>query len=279
MKTAVTTITWTRYDYYLDHGVAFPEHWKTAFSCDFLSRIAQEGAAQFARESALQDVSCRFVGAPAPLEAHTDGRIARGSILKMSIPVEYVLCTHVCNQVWLCHRGSFQGEDLCVNPFNERDLEERDLSTDLWQALCLESERPRKRIRAHLRIGGLAGLISKHDRLYNALMARSLYEAEERRSRLSLTSMDESRALAGYDPNPYNWKGGTRFEICYLWTIQSSERISGLTPIPFELQKRFFLFQTGFAMFFCFFITLAIYPFGLKEGGSLAMYPLSTFAQ
>ena len=36
--------TKVRYDYYLSHGIAFPEHWKTAFKCDFLSRIAHEAA-------------------------------------------------------------------------------------------------------------------------------------------------------------------------------------------------------------------------------------------
>ena len=53
-----------RYDYYLSHGITFPEHWKTAFKCDFLSRIAQEAAVRFAQESAFEDVSCRFAGAP-----------------------------------------------------------------------------------------------------------------------------------------------------------------------------------------------------------------------
>ena len=88
-----------RYDYYLDHGVAFPEHWKTAFRCDFLSRIAEDGAARFAKEAALQDVSCRFVGAPVPAEFHTDGRMAPGSILKIAwtagIPVDYVVFEHI----------------------------------------------------------------------------------------------------------------------------------------------------------------------------------------
>ena len=76
------------------------------------------------------------------------------------------------DQVWLCHRGSFQGEDLCVNPFQERDLEEKDLSTDLWQE-GLDQERPRKRIRVHLRIGGLARLISKYDRRVRFLTLKS----------------------------------------------------------------------------------------------------------
>ena len=34
-------------------------------------------------------------------------------------------------------------------------------------------------------------------------------------------AVDESRALAGYDPNPFNWTGGTRLDICYLWSIRT----------------------------------------------------------
>ena len=101
-------------------------------------------------------MSCRSAGAPLPVEVYTDGRIAAGSILKMAwsgIPVEHVLCAHVCDQTWLCHRGSFTGDALSTNPFGESDLAPIDLSTDLWYD---GQERPRKRIRAHLRIGHLA---------------------------------------------------------------------------------------------------------------------------
>ena len=52
-----------RYDYYLSHGITFPEHWKTAFKCDFLSRIAQEAAVRFAQESAFD---CLLYTSPSP---------------------------------------------------------------------------------------------------------------------------------------------------------------------------------------------------------------------
>ena len=198
-----------RYDYYLSHGITFPEHWKTAFKCDFLSRIAQEAAVRFAQESAFEDVSCRFAGAPLPVEVYTDGRIAAGSILKTAwsgILVEHVLCAHVCEQTWLCHRGSFTGDALSMNPFGETDLAPIDLSTDLWYE---GQERPRKRIRAHLPVGHLADLSTKHDRALNALVARAQFEAEVLRANTLHVAVDESRALAGYDPNPFNWTGGT----------------------------------------------------------------------
>ena len=66
--TVASLIKNVRYDYYLGHGITFPEHWKTAFKCDFLTRISQEAAVTFAEESLFEDVSCRFVGAPRPAE-------------------------------------------------------------------------------------------------------------------------------------------------------------------------------------------------------------------
>ena len=92
------------------------------------------------------------------------------------------------------------------------------LSTDLWYD---GQERPRKRIRAHLPVGHLADLATKHDRALNALVARANFEAELLRANTLHVAVDESRALAGYDPNPFNWTGGTRLDICYLRSMRS----------------------------------------------------------
>ena len=107
---------------------------------------------------------------------------------------------------------------MSMNPFGETDLAPIDLSTDLWYE---GQERPRKRIRAHLPVGHLADLATKHDRALNALVARAQFEAEVLRANTLHVAVDESRALAGYDPNPFNWTGGTRLDICYLWGIRT----------------------------------------------------------
>ena len=86
---------------------------------------------------------------------------------------------------------------MSTNPFGESDLAPFDLSTDLW---CDGQERPRKRIRAHLPSGHLVDLASKHDRAFNALVARAHFEAEVTRASTLHAAVDESRALAGYDP-------------------------------------------------------------------------------
>ena len=93
---------------------------------------------------------------------------------------------------------------MSTNPFGESDLVPVDISTDLWYD---GQERPRKRIRAHLPVGHLADLATKHDRALNALVARAHFEAELLRASTLHAAVDESRALAGYDPNPFNWTG------------------------------------------------------------------------
>ena len=55
--TVASLIKNVRYDYYLGHGISFPEHWKTAFKCDFLTRIAQDAAVTFAQEALFEDVA------------------------------------------------------------------------------------------------------------------------------------------------------------------------------------------------------------------------------
>ena len=140
-----------RYDYSVEHNTSLPEQWRTALKR--LPGIARESAALFEEESGLRDVNCRVVGVPRPVAIHLDGRIELGSILKLAMgiaPVEYALCAQVHDQSWLCHRGSFQGSTLSTTPFDEADLVLKDLGVDIWVE---GMERPRKRARAHFRIG------------------------------------------------------------------------------------------------------------------------------
>ena len=156
-----------------------PEPWKTALRCSRLPGIARERAALFEEESGLRDVSCRVVGLPRPVAIHLDGRIELGSILKLAMgiaPVEYALCAQVQSQSWLCHRGSLQGNTLSTTPFAETDLVLKDVIADLWVE---GADRPRKRVRTHLRLGALAEEIRKHSEGSDHLVARAHWRAEE----------------------------------------------------------------------------------------------------
>ena len=212
-----------RYDYSVEHGTSMPEQWKTALKCRRLSVIARESAALFEEHSGLRDVTCRVIGLPRPVTIHLDGRIELGSILKLAMgiaPVEYVLCAHVEGQTWLCHRGSFEGNALSRTPFDESDLAVKVLTADLWVE---GMERPRKRVRTHLRMGMLAEEIRKHGAAFNHLVARALWKAEEIRA--GDGPMDEGLALAGYEANPFSWTGGLRAEVGFLWTVPSGDGI------------------------------------------------------
>ena len=225
----VTQTKKARYDYAAEHGFTLPEQWKTAIKCRRLPHIARESADLFAEQSGLRDVTCRMVGVPRPVTIHTDGRIELGSILKLAMgiaPVEHVLCAHVRDQSWFCHRGSLDGYVLSATPFAETDLVVKDLGTDLW----IEGvERPRKRVRTHLRMGKLAEEIHIHSEAFDHLVARAHWKAEEIRANGG--PMDESSALAGYDPNPFNWTGGTRSYVGCLWSFQALKAFGGRSCI------------------------------------------------
>ena len=92
---------------------------------------------------------------------------------------------------------SFDGHDLSATPFDESDLVVKDVNADLWVEGI---ERPRKRVRTHLRMGMLAEEIRKHGEAFNLLVARAYWRAEEVRAMAADAPMDESLALAGYEP-------------------------------------------------------------------------------
>ena len=212
----VTQTKRSRYDYAVEHGSTLPEQWKTALKCRRLPRVARESADLFAEQSGLRDVTCRMVGVPRPVTIHTDGRIELGSILKLAMgiaPVEHVLCAHIRDQSWFCHRGSLDGYALSATPFAEKDLVVKDVGADLWVDGL---ERPRKRVRTHLRMGKLAEEIRKHSEAFDHAVVRAHWKAEEIRAGSGL--MHEAAALVGYDPNPFNWTRGSRAEIVFLWT-------------------------------------------------------------
>ena len=212
-----------RYDYSVEHNTSLPEQSKTAFKCSRLPDIARESAAVFEEQSGLRDVTCRVVGVPRPINVHLDGRIELSSILKLAMwiaPVEYALCAQVHNHSWLCHRGSFQGGALSTTPFDEADLVLKDLGVDLWVE---GMERPRKRVRTHLRLGVLAEEIRKHAEAFHHLVARAHWKAEEIRA--GDGQMDEGAALLRYESNPFKWICDSKAEIIFIWTIPSSDGI------------------------------------------------------
>ena len=82
-------------------------------------------------------------------------------------------------------------------------------------------ERPRKRVRNHLRLGVLAEEIRKHTEAFNHVVALAHWKAEEIRA--GDRPMDDVKALTGYEPNPFIWTGGSRAEVVFLWSIPSNE--------------------------------------------------------
>ena len=78
-------------------------------------------------------------------------------------------------------------------------------------------------MRTHLHLGVLAEEIRKHTEAFDHHVARAHWEAEEIRA--GGGPIDEDLALAGYDPNPFNWTGGMRQDASFLWIYPAHEAI------------------------------------------------------
>ncbi len=108
-------------------GVPFPSGWQTALKCQQLTSVAQS-AAEEARGEIGRDVDCtalgviRTQGAPSA----SSGDVLPGTVLSLEtgdVRIPYILCALVSGNKWLCHRGSFEDENLdASNPFSEKDL-------------------------------------------------------------------------------------------------------------------------------------------------------------
>ena len=81
-----------------------------------------------AREaSGLEDLTCLLLG-PAKMKAVVDsGPMQEASLAMLQTGgaiIAYLLCAHIRDNLWLCHRGAFDGDGSVnmTDPFNERSL-------------------------------------------------------------------------------------------------------------------------------------------------------------
>ena len=105
----------------VNKGVPLPEHWHTAMQFLALSDIATSSARKVC-DARFTDVRCVLLG-QAAAKFGSRGRV--GQSIALNVGGErtvFLLCCHVENNDWLCHRGSFADGALAANPFHEHDL-------------------------------------------------------------------------------------------------------------------------------------------------------------
>ena len=100
--------------------VPLPPHWATAINCLSLDRWCEETASKV-RVPDISDVRCLALGQvkepPAPSDGTGPGRIVPLQV--EGARVVFLMCAQVQDGLWLCNRGSFQGDALAEDPFQE----------------------------------------------------------------------------------------------------------------------------------------------------------------
>lgn len=204
-------------------SIQFPEQWRTALKCQNLTRIVEKGIRNAYAQCAVADLECEVLGqpkeAPLPPPEATLVRGARVVLQSGGAKLEYLLCAHVREDVWFCHRGSFVDDRFDPeNPFDETDLVLKDIQHDAEEA---EDPQPRKRVRVHLHVGQLRAAALKWPAAWDRLVAIACWRAEELRAADQHRPFDQVAAFAGYEGNPWKWcteKRRIQVQVAALWS-------------------------------------------------------------
>ena len=197
-------------------GVPLPKHWTTAMACLSLERWCEEGRRKV-RDPDARDVQCVPLGQVKQPLPPADGTGA-GRTVALHVHgqrVIFLLCAHVQDSLWLCHRGSFAGDSLAEDPFQESDLAQKDIVADAW-----ETSRT-KRLRSTGSMNVLRGLVQSLDHSWCQLVAVAIYRAAELRSHLLDQALDEAVAASGFERSPWSWRStagwSSQARVTFLW--------------------------------------------------------------
>ena len=136
------SITEIRLDHAKQRGVPIPPDWVTALRSLKAGEICRGFVGDLQLPTGVSNVSCNFLGAP---KAHTPSAqgLGVGRCLAFSHSggrKNFVLVAHVDGHEWLCHGGSFIGDNEVPDPLSESNLVLKDLEKDAWD----ETTAPRR---------------------------------------------------------------------------------------------------------------------------------------
>ncbi len=117
-----------------ERGVPLPSHWRTAMQCLNLERLCETSAGKV-NDPDISNVRCSVLGQakePQPPSADGAGEGRTVALQADGARVVFILCAHVLDGVWLCHRGTFVDGALADNPFQEQDLVRKDIVAEAW---------------------------------------------------------------------------------------------------------------------------------------------------
>ena len=200
----------------VNKGVPLPEHWHTAMQCLAVSDIANSSARKVC-DARFTDVCCVLLGqAAAKFGSHE--KVGQSIALTVNGErIVFLLCAHVENNDWLCHRGSFVEGALAASPFHEHDLVCKDIVKDAWKAAV------NKRLRSSGQWAALKSLVGHPpDYSWTQLVAVAHFKAEEMKAARQGIALDVRKTAAGFESNPFLWEADgnwmSQASVTFLWS-------------------------------------------------------------
>ena len=198
-----------------ERGVKFPDRWRTALKCLKLHDHVRE-CTENVMEFGVSNVKCELLG---QAKHQCDDRIGKAVALNNNgSRVVYLLCSHVENDEWMIHNGSYINNELDSNPFQEKDLVCKNIVADAWDAT------QSKRLRSNSHMNALRGYVQVNDYLWSELVAVAHYRAEEMRSERQSREFNEEHATYYFEQNPFlweshgKWNSQIRLSVLWAWT-------------------------------------------------------------
>ena len=206
-----------------ERSVHFPEEWRTVLKCQSLGGIGEKSAQNVREERGVAELECIVLGQPkeAPLPPPGATLVPGATVVLQlgGVKIEYLLCAHVCEGEWLCHRGSFVDCEFDIEkPFDEKDLVLKDVAHGAQEA---EGPPPRKKARAHLHFGQLRDTALHWRAAWDQLVAVAAWRAEELRATNQHCPFDQAAASAGYEASPWKWAATGKMiqaQVGALWS-------------------------------------------------------------
>ena len=159
-------------------GVPFPDAWFMALRCSGLASIARESARKVYEQQVIY-TQCCFLGQPrkSPLPRPSTSHAPGATVMLQTdggARLAYLLCAHVREDCWYCHRGSFAGNTLDDdNPFDEKDLVMKDILRDAWE----DGPPPKRQMRPQLSGGQLRNAARQRQAAWEQLLAAATLRA------------------------------------------------------------------------------------------------------
>ena len=155
------------------HGIPFPAAWHQAPRCCIFESWIDACASKAKEALDLTSLDHRLLGQPKRCALpETSDLLVPGAIVQLclgSASVEFLLCAHVHEDLWLCTRGHFVGDVLQgCDPFAEDSIELKNIEQEAFRP---DVDAKRVRTPAHLRHGQLYELASSQTERWDLAVA------------------------------------------------------------------------------------------------------------